>query len=299
MRRLVPLALSVVLVACGGSAGDTIPFESTTTTSSTTTTAPTTTTTSTTTTTMATTTTAAPDVECFDTPPPVDMGFDPFYEQWCDALGIPVLASSRVSPVALRNAAEIVVGMIGHRPDIIEAMLANGLRVGVIGESELTTDLPEYADLYEQFPGTDWNTRARGLGATPFIPLSSVGEENVGCYPSDPYFNEESIMVHEFAHTIHLMGLDFVDEGSVGAEIVEAYWAAMGAGLWEDTYAATDDREYFAEGVQSYFGTQTERDPSDGIHNFVDTPEELEAYDPVLFEIIDRVFGDAELVLPC
>ena len=47
--------------------------------------------------------------------------------------------------------------------------------------SEVTSDMPEYRNIYTQFPGTDWDARARGLGATPFIPLSSVGEGNVVC----------------------------------------------------------------------------------------------------------------------
>ena len=50
----------------------------------------------------------------------------------------------------------------------------------------------------------------------------------------------------------------------------------MGEGIWEGTYAATNPREYFAEGVQSWFGTNRENDSE---HNEVDTREELVSYD--------------------
>jgi len=33
----------------------------------------------------------------------------------------------------------------------------------------------------------------------------------------------------------------------------QAYDDAKAAGLWKETYAATNDREYFAEGAQSWF----------------------------------------------
>jgi len=137
---------------------------------------------------------------------PATLGFDPFYTRHCDAFGIPVLASGDVDPAALEATAELVVAMIGHRPDLIDTMVDGGLRIGVIGRDQVTSDMPEYRDIYEQFPGTDWDTRARGLGATPFIPLSTVGEENVLCLADDPYLGE-SILVHEFAHTVHVMGL--------------------------------------------------------------------------------------------
>ena len=51
------------------------------------------------------------------------------------------------------------------------------------------------------------------------------------------------------------------------------------AALVEFRYAATDEHEYWAEGVQSWFDTNRE---NDAIHNHVDTREELLEYDPAL-----------------
>jgi hypothetical protein len=227
---------------------------------------------------------------------PATMGFDPFYARHCDALGVPVLASADVDPAALEATAELVVAMIGHRRDLIDTMVDGGLRIGVIGRDQVTSEMPEYRDLYEQFPGTDWDTRARGLGATPFIPLSTVGEENVLCLADDPYLGE-SILVHEFAHTVHVMGLDVVDPG-FSVRLAALYDEAMSAGLWSGTYAATNPEEYLAEAVQSYFDTNQVGPPGgDGIHNDVDTRAELAAYDPAIHDLIAEVFAPDPLPL--
>ena len=49
----------------------------------------------------------------------------------------------------------------------------------------------------------------------------------------------------------------------------------MDGRLWANTYAATNEQEYWAEGVQSYFDTNIEAIPSNGIHNHVNTRAEL------------------------
>ena len=131
-------------------------------------------------------------------------------------LGIPVVSSAGVVDAAHYRAAAVIVGMMSKRPDLVEKMVGNGLRVGIIGEFEVTTDLPEYSDLQRLFPETEWDTRTRGVGATLFIPMSSVGEENLLCLGSDVY-RGESIMVHEFAHSVRSLGIATAD-GEVEAQ---------------------------------------------------------------------------------
>ena len=229
---------------------------------------------------------------------PVDLGYDPFYRQHCSALGLDVMGSAAVVPGAVERTAEIVVAMIGHRRDLIDEMIRQRTRVGVMATSEVTSDMPEYRGIYAQFPGTDWDTRARGLGATPTIPLSSVGEGNVVCNATD-WYPGESIMVHEFAHTIRTMGLAFVDPAT-NARIDAAHRAAMAAGRWWNTYAATNSDEYFAEIVQSYFDTNIEGPAGgDGVHNRIDTRVELAGYDPVGFALVDELFADATALRLC
>ncbi len=234
-----------------------------------------------------------PLAHCADAPitaPPTslveDYGLDPFYEQYLDAGGVPVVASSAPAPASLRVACEIAVMMLRERREVIDALAANRVRVGVMAQSEVTTDMPEHADLDTVFPEVDWDTRARGLGATLTRPLSSVGEENLLHLPGDPY-DGESIMVHEFAHTFFDVGLAYVPgEAGVTAELDVLYQDALAAGTWDDTYAATNAQEYWAEAVQSWFDANLESVPADGVHGPVDTRREFQAADPAMASFI-------------
>ena len=160
--------------------------------------------------------------------------------------------------------------------------------------------MPEYKNLDKDFPlpgGESWDARARGLGATPFIPLGSGAEENILCYQSDRYLGED-ILLHEFAHTVLIMGVQFADSGFRN-RLTTAYNAALSKGLWANTYADDTVDEYWAEGVQDYYNTNIQAIPSNGIHNEINTRAELKTYDPSLFALIQEIFGTAEWTSSC
>lgn len=222
------------------------------------------------------------------TAPPSGLSLDAFYVKYLDAAGIPVVSSAVASDDALRAVCRIVRVMVGARDDVRLQMIAHHARLAVMARTEVTTDVPEHADLYAAYPGTDWDTRARGLGATVERPATSCAEENVLCDATDPYVGE-NILVHEFAHGMVNLGVVFADPTFLG-RLNAALSDARANGRWVDTYAATNADEYFAEGVQSYFDTNVEATPPNGIHNEVDTRGELEAYDPALFGLVAEVF---------
>lgn len=225
-------------------------------------------------------------------------GVPTFYQQQLKAVGYPIVASEKVNPYALKEAAYLIDKMLAKRPDIAKAMVDSGARMSVMAYNEFTTDLPEFARLAQgkdHYPGVSakafWDARARGLGGSRTDCYCSCGEENLLGYPGDPY-EAENILIHEFAHNIHLRGLLNVDP-TFDQRLEATYQAAMQAGLWKDKYAATNHFEYFAEGVQSWFGNNRENDHD---HNHVNTREELIEYDPALAELCREVFRDTELV---
>lgn len=231
-------------------------------------------------------------------PPPAEFGFDPFYGKYLDAGGLPIIASSDVADDALRQVKRLVGEMLGNRPDIVKKFAENDVRVAVMVESSGVTELPELSDLYEVFPGVDWDERIRGGGVGPTIarPVVAIAEEHLLCYDSD-LFPFEDIFVHEFAHGILNLGVELLPGGSEFRQRLEtAYRDALDAGLWADTYAATNPDEYWAEGVQSWFDLN---DPPGWVHNEIDTRQELEAYDPALATLIQEVFGLATIQSSC
>jgi len=229
--------------------------------------------------------------------PGANDGIPAFYTQIERLCGFPIVASEKVSPYALREAAFIGDKMLAKRPDVLEAMILSGARLCIMAHDEFTTDLPEFKRMvddpqpgFEAFSGKDfWDARARGLGGSSTDPFCTCAEENVLGYPGDPY-EAENILIHEFAHNIHLRGVNNVDETFDG-RLKETYAAAMKAGLWKGKYASVNHHEYFAEGVQSWFDDNRENDHD---HNHVNTRVELIEYDPGLASMCREVFGDTE-----
>jgi hypothetical protein len=53
--------------------------------------------------------------------------------------------------------------------------------------------------------GEYWNWRAKALGGSKKVKITSAAEENLFCYRRYHYY-QENILIHKFAHTIHLVG---------------------------------------------------------------------------------------------
>ena len=228
------------------------------------------------------------------TPTPADLGLNSFYEKYLDAAGLPIVSSSEVPNDALLRARDIIDDMLKNRPDLRSTIAGLGVRVAVMAESSVLTDLPEFWDLNKTY----WDKRTRGGGVGPTFtrPVIAIAEENLLCYETD-IFPFEDIFVHEFAHAVFNMGVEQQLGGaSFRARLETAYEDALGTGLWKYTYAGENPDEYWAEGVQSWFGLN---DPPGPIHNEIDTRAELEAYDPALAGIILEVFGDATVSTSC
>jgi len=206
-----------------------------------------------------------------------------FYEQFASADGIPIVASGRVRPEAVAEAAWIVSRMLARRPDVARALATSPVRVAVMAHDEFTTDIPEHADLR---PAERWNRRARGLGATDARPAVSCGEENLLCFPGDPYVGE-NILVHEFAHTVHEIGLRAVDP-TFQKRLEAAFALAKDRDCWRGTYALTNPAEYWAEGVQSWLGCNR---TGGGIHGPLNSAAAVREHDPPLAALLAEVFG--------
>jgi Mlc titration factor MtfA (ptsG expression regulator) len=225
-------------------------------------------------------------------------GAPAFYTQHISANGFPIVASAKVNPYALKEAAFLVNMMLAKRPDVRKAMIQSGARMCIMAHDEYTTDLPEFQRMAKgeksEVPGVSakdfWDARARGLGGSEQDPLCTVAEENVLAFEGDPY-EAENILIHEFAHNIHLRGMLNVDP-TFDKRLRETYDAAMKAGLWKGKYAAVNHYEYFAEGVQSWFDDNRVNDHD---HNHVHLRSQLIEYDPGLAALCREVFGDTEL----
>lgn len=232
--------------------------------------------------------------------PPSKDGVPAFYTQRLEAEGFPIVASKNVNPYALKEAAFIINMMLDKRPDVRAALIKSGARLCIIAHNEYTTDLPEFVRMangrapdptMKDISAKDfWDARARGTGGSLTDPFVTCAEENVLAYKGDPY-STENILIHEFAHCMHLRGMTNVDP-TFDKRLKATYDDAMKKGLWKGKYASVNHHEYFAEGVQSWFDDNRQPDHD---HNHVNTRKELLEYDPGLAAMCKEVFGDTEI----
>ena len=231
--------------------------------------------------------------ECVVTTPPDSLHLDKFYTKYVDVNGLPLISSWRVPDSAFVAAHRTLYAMTSMlKPEILEAMRKAGARVAIMGRYEGTTDLPEHHYLIND-TALNWDLRARGLGGTIDEPLTSCAEENVLAYQIDKY-HAEDILVHEFAHAIHCIGIIQVDT-TFNSRLQSLYEKAKKEGLLTNTYRETDKEEYFAEAVQDWFDVNAEMPHTDGKHNWCNTRDELRLFDPDLYQLLSEYFPETSL----
>ena len=201
-----------------------------------------------------------------------------FYKKYMDVKGIPVVAAAEVADLALQRTYDIVTHMLAGRPDVLKAMVDQGMYLVIIGRDQVYTDLPENRNARN----ADYlNERVRGTGGLP----TSFGEENLLSLPIDRY-DDESIAVHEFCHTI---------DGTLGR--IDPTWRqrknavyrnAVAKGLFKDTYAGSNSAEYWAECVQAYFDCNRINNWN---HGPIGKREQLKIYDPEGYELVRTTFN--------
>jgi hypothetical protein len=179
-----------------------------------------------------------------------------------------------------------------------------GARIGVMAESEGTTDLPEQRDWKKpaiddprltkcevrdyaktialQTDSQYWNARARGMGGL----FTTGAAENILAVPGTRYYGE-NIMVHEFSHNM-MNALRTTDPGLI-KRLEAAYAQAKEKRLWQGSYMVNTLYEYWAEGTQFWFNSNKAY-ITDTLT--VVNAQDLKLRDPAIYALLGEVYGD-------
>ncbi len=202
-----------------------------------------------------------------------------FYKKYIEIKGVSLAASGEVADESLQRDYEIVTHMLAGRPDILQCMVDHDTHLIIIGRDQLYTDMPEYRDT----PNPAFlNERVRGTGG---LDVTSFGEENLLCLPTDRY-DRESIAVHEFCHTIDA-ALEKLDS-TWRNRLRQTFQHALSRGLWKNTYAGSNPAEYWAEACYTYFDCGRANNWN---HGPVARREQLKVYDPEVYELVKTTFN--------
>lgn len=180
-----------------------------------------------------------------------------------DVFGVRITAVAGCHPESVERAAAIVRSMIGRNVYAQRRFEAEHLAFVIIPADRAMTELPEFSGLIGQFTtdGRPWS-EVRGVGkqATSDGRVAiAAGEETLINVPStrSNYPAGYSVGQHEFAHVLHLDGMTGAQRTRV-TELFAARQAAASSApnsTWSDAYAASNEREYFAQASNVFFGT--------------------------------------------
>jgi len=244
---------------------------------------------------------ALPKVEA----PPAQFNVDPWYTKFTWAREFTVLGRA-ADDKALLKANDTVRKMFAYRHDVLKALIADGIRLVILGPHESLADLPEI----KKAAGARIDCTARFLEYTPEVKLLVVGQENVlaadgpcatqcqvirvmaralyhvtGLRPVDPNWENRGRDVQQYELRVQRMDVRF-DE-----RLRKLYDGTMGKGLWKGTAAVHDHVEYWTAGVLAYFDAAGEGVPPNDAAGPITTREALADYDPELLALVDETMA--------
>jgi hypothetical protein len=231
-------------------------------------------------------------------PPPARFKIDPWYTKFTWAREFTVVGRG-ASDETMLQANDTIRKMFAYRHDILKALIADGMKLVVLGRNEKLTDLPEC----KAAAGTlKIEPSARRLSYSPECKLVVIGEEVL--WPQARSSNFASPVIGEFARALyHVTGTRPVDPNwenrgrdvqqyelrvkrldlQFDNKLNEIHEAAAGKGLWKGTPSAKDRVEYWASGVLAYFDAAGEAKAT--------TREQLKEYDPELYALVHETMA--------
>jgi hypothetical protein len=244
-----------------------------------------------------------PDVSA----PPEKFKVDPYYKKFTWAREFTVLGHE-ASDEALLKANDTIRKMFAYRHDILKALIADGVKLVVLGRGESLASLPEFKDKTDD---DKVDFLARTLKHRPETKLLVVGEENVLGDPNDPLVGRNQV-VSVFADAIarvtgrrpadpnfsnrgrnvqqYELRVERIDE-RFDAKLKSLFDSAIAKGKWKGTAAMHDRVDYWCAGVLAYFEAAGQEAAPDDTDHPINTREALMEYDPDLYALVHETMA--------
>ena len=195
-------------------------------------------------------------------PPPLSLGYDLIFQKHLEVDGVYVVAPGEVTDERMVQARAIITGMLANRPELLDTMAYYNTTIYMDDDADPLAFRIELSD--EELWG------------------ANVPETETYC----------STFLHEFAHVVQYALEDQADGEEFIAKLQSLYDAAMTEGLWKNSYASTNHREYWAEIVKFRFEERV-------VVTQGTTQLKLEDYDSEAAKLVEEVFGDATVPSDC
>lgn len=208
--------------------------------------------------------------------------YEPFYtqERTLDC-GVKVLGSAKVREAAMDKAKEMLEVLLANQT-VANRMGDAGCMMGLYGEGEIGYDIPEH-----RFDFDVEYLYVEGFGGTQLASIcdANVLRLNTGSYQTG--YPNESILTHEFAHTVYNYGLSETQK----QEWINIYNTSTGSGKWANSYAGSNKDEYFATLSAIWFNAMDDTDGEwDGVRGPINTRAELKVYDRAAYDFLANIY---------
>lgn len=231
---------------------------------------------------------------CQIIPPPSEVQLNAYYTKYLNCSGIPVIGNDDVPDEAFIVANETMEFMLQGLDNVRDKLIERGEYYILAPLGDDARDVPEFVN-------QSWATNSGAYGSELRAAVSSSAGLLCMSYEDGNTDGHSNVFVHEFAHMLDISGLRLIESGFEAA-LTAAYNNAISQGLWNNTYAASNKQEYFAQCIQIYFevGWPFVEDPNgDGNWNNVNTRSELAAHDPTIYNLISSRFNSSLNVPGC
>ncbi|MER6629446.1 hypothetical protein ABT301_14580 [Streptomyces sp. NPDC000987] len=218
-------------------------------------------------------------------------------------------------PVTAGARARAQVARLLRAPDVAARLLKAGSRVVVVPRSEAMTSLDAFRHLRGAVTGDGrpWDdVRGAGTRTAAVTEENLLGERTTVGTGMSAYPDGYSTTLHEFAHTLHLHGLDAVDRQRI-TDAFRTTTRAGEAGNWPDgplhgydtdgrrsapNYSSRDEFEFFAQLTNVYLMAHGGSDPYTGLPRNNAGPEWARTHQPALYPLLRRLYGEGPRTAP-
>ena len=233
--------------------------------------------------------------------PPAKFKINPYYTKFTWAREFTVLGH-HASEAAMLKANDTIRKMFAYRHDILKALMADGVKLVVLGRTEKLSDLPELSVV---------DPLARTLEYSPDTKLLVVAEENVLADPRQPSVGDNQV-IRVFANALYQVtatrpvdpnwekrGRDVQQyelrvkrlDVRFDEKLKELFEKATSGGKWKGTAAVHDRVAYWTAGALAYFDALgQDAAPHDAAHP-ISTRETLKEYDPDLYSLVNETMA--------
>lgn len=232
---------------------------------------------------------------------PMFKNIDPWYTKFTWAREFTVVGHG-ASDEALLRANDTIRRMFAYRHDILKALIADGVKLVVLGTNESVADLPEYKKLADR---SQIDHTLRFLTYYPEMKVLAVAQENVLAPRSS---SSDSQVIRVFADALYkVAGLRPVIPDYRGNQQYELrvkrldadfdravstlYDKAASAHKWQGTAAIHDKFAFWNAGVLAYFDAAGQDAAPNDFVSPVNTREKLKQYDPDFFALVNETMA--------